>query len=61
MLEAWSAGKVVIARNNTGCKSLIHSGINGLLFETPEEFIEKLDMIVQNKEVREQLEKSSKE
>lgn len=61
VLEAWSAGKVVIARNNSGCKSLIHSGINGLLFETPAECIQAIDKIIQDKNYREELEKSSKE
>ena len=61
VLEAWSAGKVVIARNNSGCKSLIHSGINGILFETPEECIQAIDKIVQDPNYRKELEKSSKE
>ena len=51
----------MIARNNSGCKSLIHSGINGLLFETPAECIQAIDKIVQDKNYREELEKSSKE
>lgn len=51
----------MIARNNSGCKSLIHSGINGILFETPEECIQAIDKIIQDKKYREELERSSKE
>lgn len=61
VIEAWSAGRVVIARKNSGCQAIIHHGENGLLFETPEEFIELLDRVRSQEGVREQLERSSKQ
>ena len=60
VIEAWSAGKVVIARENSGCQAILHHGENGLLFDTPEECIELLDRVCSQEEVRKQLERSSK-
>lgn len=51
----------MIARKNSGCAGIIKHEENGLLFETPEEFIQELDHVCQDREYRAQLERSSKE
>lgn len=51
----------MIARKNSGCVAIIKHEENGLLFDTPEEFIEELDHVCQDQEYRKQLERSSKE
>lgn len=51
----------MIARKNNGCAGIIKHEENGLLFETPEEFIQELNHVCQDQEYRRQLERSSKE
>ena len=46
LLESASAGKIIIARNNPGNASVIVNGVNGLLYDTPEEFIFLVDKIL---------------
>lgn len=59
MLEAWSAKKIIFARNNSGNRAVIRDGVSGLLFDTPEQFIEQLDHVLSDKEYRNHLEQSS--
>lgn len=60
VLEAWSAEKVVLARGNSGCKAIICHEKNGLLFDTPEEFVCQLNRLHENDEYRIKLGKESK-
>ena len=59
VLEAWSAKKVLIARSNSGNCAVIRNGVSGLLYETPEEFIQLLDHVLSDENYRHKLEQSS--
>ncbi|CBK22584.2 uncharacterized protein [Blastocystis hominis] len=59
LLEAWSAKKIIFARNNSGNSAVIRDGISGLLYDTPEQFIQQLDHALSDKEYRNHLEQSS--
>ena len=61
VLEAASAGKIMLARNNSGNASVIQNGGTGLLFDSPPEFIRLVDKILSNDDFREKLESSTVE
>lgn len=52
IIEAFSLETPVIARNNAGNSSVIDSGANGLLFDTPEDFISQLRQLQTNSELK---------
>lgn len=61
VLEAWSAGKVIVARKNPGNCAVIKDGVSGLLFETPEECIAIVDRLLTDDDYKQRVETSSKE
>lgn len=60
-LEAASAGKIMLARNNSGNASVIQNGVNGLLFDSPPEFIQLVDKLFSDNDYRAKLEASTVE
>ena len=60
LLESASAGKIIIARNNPGNASVIVNGVNGLLYDTPEEFIFLVHKILTDPVYKKNLENSAK-
>ena len=60
-LEAASAGKIMLARNNSGNASVIQNGVNGLLFDSPTEFIQIVDKFFSDNVVKAKLEGSISE
>ncbi|MCH8004007.1 MAG: glycosyltransferase family 4 protein [Nanoarchaeota archaeon] len=61
VLEAMYCGKVVLASNIDGNKSIIKDNFNGLLFNSKNDFIKKAEMLIKNKKLRLRLGKKSKE
>ena len=61
LLESASAGKIIIARNNPGNASVIVHGINGLLYDTPYEFISLVDKLLTDPVYKQDLERSAKQ
>ena len=61
LLESASAGKIIIARNNPGNASVIVNGVNGLLYDTPEEFILLVDKILAEPIYKQTLENSARQ
>jgi glycosyltransferase involved in cell wall biosynthesis len=53
--ESSALGKAVIANNIDGLREIIINGKTGFLVNTPEEMIEKLSLLYQNKELRNQM------
>ncbi|KAK7072504.1 glycosyltransferase 1 domain containing 1 [Halocaridina rubra] len=51
ILEAMALGKPVLARNIPGNAAIIKHGVNGLLFNTPEDFVKELEHLQQNPEL----------
>lgn len=47
LLEAMVLGTPVLARSNTGNKALVDDGQTGLLFDTPDELVEKAEQLLQ--------------
>ena len=60
LVEAMAAGKPRIGSNVEGIPSVIHDGIDGLLFETEnaDDLAEKLDLLMGNEELRKKLGKA---
>ena len=61
ILEAASAGKIMLARNNSGNASVIQNGVNGLLFDSPMEFIQLVDKLFSDDNFKAKLESSTVE
>lgn len=59
ILEAASAGKVMLARNNSGNASVIRNGVNGLLYDSPTEFIHLVDKLFSDDDFKARLETST--
>ncbi len=55
IVEALFLKKPVLARRIRGNETLIADGVNGLLFETNEEFIEKFQMLMNDKAFRDKI------
>lgn len=51
VLEAMLSGKVVLARNNTGNASVITDQVNGVLYENPVDFHDKLIKLVESQKL----------
>ncbi|MBA3723322.1 MAG: glycosyltransferase family 4 protein [Candidatus Levybacteria bacterium] len=54
-VEAMGSGAVPVVLNAGGQKEIINNNVNGLLWTTQEEFIEKTQSVIQNQELREHL------
>jgi glycosyltransferase involved in cell wall biosynthesis len=60
-VEAMSAGCVPVVINKGGQKEIISSGVNGFLWDTPEELIEKTLAVLQNPEKYQLMSKAARE
>jgi glycosyltransferase involved in cell wall biosynthesis len=60
-VEAMSAGCVPVVINKGGQKEIINEGINGFLWDTPEELVEKTVSLLQNPEKRLLMSKAARE
>ena len=61
ILEAWSAGKVIVARRNSGNCAVIKEGVSGVLFDTPEECIAIVDRLLTADAYKHKMETLSRE
>jgi len=61
VLEAMYCGKVVLASNIEGNRSIIKDEFNGLLFKSENEFFKKAEKLIKDKKLRERLGKNSKD
>ncbi|WP_246125546.1 glycosyltransferase family 4 protein [Alkalicoccus halolimnae] len=55
IMEGMAAGKPVLASDIPGNRSLIQNEVNGLLYKNEKEFIEKAELLYQDKSLREKL------
>jgi glycosyltransferase involved in cell wall biosynthesis len=60
-VEAMSAGCVPVVINKGGQKEIINDGINGFLWDNPEQLIEKTVFLLQNQDKRIAMSKAAKE
>lgn len=60
-VEAMSAGCVPVVINKGGQKEIITGGVNGFLWDTPEELIEKTIAVLQNPEKYQLMSKAARE
>lgn len=60
-VEAMAAGCVAIALKKGGQKEIIEDGVNGFLWETEKELIEKTRLLLKNNALREKMAKKAKE
>jgi glycosyltransferase involved in cell wall biosynthesis len=60
-VEAMSAGCVPVVINKGGQKEIISDGVNGFLWDTPEELIEKTITLLQSPEKYQMMSKAAKE
>ena len=61
LLEAMSLGKAVLASKISGNQAIVENEEDGLLFETEEEFIKKVERLIRDKDLRKRLGKKAKE
>lgn len=61
ILEAWSAGKVIVARRNSGNCAVIKEGVSGVLFDTPGECIATVDRLLTDDAYKHKMETLSRE
>lgn len=61
ILEAMSRGVPVLASDIEGNRSVIRDGIDGLLFASEEEFVQKAEALIVDKRLRRRLGKTAKE
>jgi glycosyltransferase involved in cell wall biosynthesis len=55
VLEALALGRAVLASDIEGNRSLIEDGVTGLLFASPEEFLERADRLAADPGLRRRL------
>jgi glycosyltransferase involved in cell wall biosynthesis len=60
IIEAMSLGKLVIARDNSGNASIVLNGETGLLFDSPQQFLEKVSELLQSEIKQAELIKNAK-
>ena len=62
LLEAASMGKPIVTTNTVGCKEVVDDSVNGFLVPVKNSKIlaEKINLLVQNKELRERMGKESR-
>lgn len=62
LIEATAVGRPIITCNSVGCKETVVDGVNGYLIPTKnvDALVEKLDMLLDNKELRVQMGKAGR-
>lgn len=60
-VEGMLAGCLVVGRNQGGTKEIIRNGVNGLMFDTEEQFVNIIEMINQEKKVYRKIAKAGQE
>lgn len=55
LLEAMAAGRPVLASDIEGNRSLVHDGVNGLLYAGEEDFLERAELLLSDKALRQRL------
>ena len=61
VLEAMYVGKLVLASNIEGNRSIIKDNYNGMLFSSEDDFFNKAETLIKNKKLRLRLGKKAKE
>ncbi|HET7875296.1 MAG TPA: glycosyltransferase [Methylomirabilota bacterium] len=61
VLEALALGRAVLASNIEGNRSLVEDGVTGFLFDTPEEFADKVERLLADPDLRRRLGETGRE